>query len=143
MCLIINKSIKPKKTNKDGFCIGWKVVSKDNASPFKWIVKNNSHQYKLGNNIDKNYIQTNHEMITFGFHVCLSRKAAKDILTYVFVIRKKYDGEKVIRVYYRPEDVIGYGISNMYNGNWGLSKDSNPKAVAVRALTIKSLKGLK
>ena len=52
MCLTINNSTKAKKPNKDGYCIGWKVMLKNNAAIFE------DFRYKEGENVSNRQEKT-------------------------------------------------------------------------------------
>ena len=114
MCMVVNKTIKPNKVNAEGYCVGWKVLTSDNKSPFS---AGCGYQYKLEENVSsrpttgyirgekvldlftrKNYIHR----IWEGFHLSLTRKDARKIF-------RKPQGRKVIKVFYKPQDVVAYG----------------------------------
>jgi len=147
MCLIVKDGIKLGKINSEGFHIGWELITKDNLPVFMPMPVNLS--YKIGENISnrsercspndiingtKFYIFENmggRIRIDFGYHLCLTRKEARAIR---HVGRPSQDRKtgKVIKVYYKPEDIIATGV-------WG--DDGITKSVVVDKLTIKSLKG--
>ena len=135
MCLSLGmKKVRVKKPNKDGFCIGWKIVQLNNFAPFK-----SYFQYKLGENeavLGKEYFPTLE--IRYGFHFFTTRYAAR-----VDILGWKAIGEggkhKIIKVYYKPEDVIAYGSFSENN----YLKAGHPvewfDCVCVKKLTVRSL----
>ena len=36
MCMFINKEVKARKPNKDGYCLGWKLISPDDTPIFMY-----------------------------------------------------------------------------------------------------------
>ena len=141
MCLLKDNSIKPKKPNTEGFCIGWKVIRDNNIAPFR-----TNYLYKLG--VNKALSPTNDDLIDIanvdnrvdtGLHLFLTRKDARtDIKNWNEWkrITKNANGFKIIKVYYKPEYVISYGVFPT-----GIC-DLTP-CVAVKKLTVKSLNHVK
>ena len=130
MCLEIVKNAKAKKPNADGYCIGWKVVDTDNGAPYHWV--HGGYLYKEGKNVSdrlsKDIQSWEHKNINHGFHVYGSRKSARlgKIRYYALAQHCPHPKTKIIKVYFKPEDVIAYGTEN---------------EIAVIKLTINSLKG--
>ena len=138
MCLKV-KRVRKTRANSKGFRSAWKVVDQDNKSPFYWSIENEKvHTYKIGENVD---IHFNKEWLTkvsisTGLHLLLSKGGAKGLIKNTLlglntlahlVAGNKY---KVIQVFYKEEDVIGYGINDF----------GKPfPCVAVKKLTIQSL----
>ena len=139
MCMLIKRSIQTKKPNKDGFYTGWKVVTKANFPIFFY------QGYNIGENISsRSYCLSQYssellsnqltlkeiidQKVDYGFHICLDRKDARLANQYSSTRRKK-----IIKVYYKREDVLAYGV-------W--SDDKNVKQVVVDKMTIKSFEGV-
>lgn len=146
MCLVINQSIKSKKPDKDGFCIGWKLIKKDNSSLIQ------DHFYKVGLNISNRNIsigckeyseeEKRSGKIYYGFHLFLNKRGAKRIAEYrKNRYEKHYDPFKLIKIYYKPKDVIAYGTME-YTGDPNEEINETPNVV-VNKLTIKSLERVK
>lgn len=126
MCLKIQKRVKLPKVRKDGYCIGYKVISFDNNSIYQF------HEYTIGENLsnreDKSLTSTEKvfDEVEKGFHIFLCLRIAKES---VLMTGNAYFRErKMIRVYFRPKDVVA-------TGTWGTSNN-----VVVTKMLIKSLK---
>jgi len=140
MCLVVDKSIKPNKPNKDGFCIGWKIVKEDNSALIQddWV-------YQLGENLSSrcyHSIDGREEITVYeGFHLFLNKNGARKLWEYR---KKRYDkdytSKKLIKVFYKPEDVVAYG--KMAYSFLGDPINETPNVV-VDKLTIKSLEKVK
>ena len=125
MCLVINKRVKLPKVQKDGYCIGYKVISNMNDSVYQ------VHQYTIGLNrstrMDKRFdeYEVYNNRIERGFHIFLRLRTATD---------KMYRGisryRKLIKVFFKPEDVVALGT-------WQLKNSSHN--VVVTKMFIKSL----
>jgi hypothetical protein len=143
MCLKIDKSVKLKKPNKDGFCIGWKLVREDNSALIQ-----SSYKYEVGLNFSDRieYPELEDEekafnSVDYGFHLFLQKNGAKKLLEYRINRYGKDDYKnkcKLIKVFYKPKDVVAYGTME-YNS---FAEDELNKVhnVVVNKLTIKSLK---
>jgi len=130
MCLFVEKIKKPK-VHKNGFCTAWKVITDDNKSPFFNVISQyRVHSYQIGENIDKFY---NGIDVDYGFHLLLKKGDAK-ILSKDKCFSRPV---KAIKVFYKPEDVIAYGKSNVTILN------NLPHGVTVKKLTVKSLDEVK
>ena len=80
MCLILNRSVKEKKPNTEGFCVGWKILRENNQAPF--IA---TYTYKLGTNEPLlpsdnvvSYVKNFPDRIFIGLHLFLTRKDARE-----------------------------------------------------------------
>lgn len=121
MCLIINK-VKSPKVQKDGYCVGYKVIySSNNESIYR------SNFYALGENNSTrenkalSLYEINCDKVSEGFHLFLRLKDAKSQCN---------DVRKVIRCFFKPEDVVAFGT-------WECG-DGCPNVVVTKLL-IKSL----
>ena len=138
MCLIIDKKIKAKKPNKDGFCIGWKLLQDNTVSPYR------GYRYKKGMNVATlGHEPDPNEEIHYGFHLWTTRSSARVSLKDWNIISNTNTNFKIIKVYYKPEDVIAYGKYSQPNH----FKENSPaewfRCVAVKRLTVRSLEGIK
>ena len=132
MCLIRDKGANVKrKTDKDGFCIGWKILERDtNQAPYRWV--HGGYQYAVGENISNRTDAklTDRELtssfIYEGLHLHQTRKAARLGVGSYRINSEHCVPTKIVKVFYKPEDVVDYGLSQ----------------VAVHKLTIKSLKNV-
>ena len=133
MCLILKDDYKVKKSNKEEYCIGWKVINKDNTQWFKsvgFMVPTPNHKYIIGENIsnreykDLSTFECCSRVIEKGFHIFLYRKDAR-------AEHYRLDSNKIIKVFYKPEDIVAYGVWEMIN--------SSPCVVTMK-LTVKDLR---
>ena len=158
MCMYVTKDnqFKLGRLNKEGYHTGWKLISKDNCSSFYSLyeyfigvnisdryfpstlkelgIKDTEHAnlyteeyrpYSLGSSY------TNYFAVHHGFHICPTRSELRKLRNK----NKNYrtitiEKNKIIKVYYKPEDVIATGF-------W--SDDHNIKTVVVNKLIVKSL----
>ena len=103
MCLRVNKSVKAKKVNSSGYCVGWKVLGRDNLAIYQ------TYKYKIGNNFSSrtakeiSLYEESHG-IEQGFHILLRREDARH------VAKSSSNSYKIIKVYYNPKDVVAYGF---------------------------------
>lgn len=146
MCLKIDKNIKPKKVNKDGFCVGWKLINENNSA-----IIQSDWDYKEGLNVSDRIDypelvkdENDFKRVDYGFHLFLDKKWAKKLYDYR-VNRYGYNSykccTKLVKVFYKPKDVVAYGTMNYT----GIPEEeiNNAPNVVVRQLTIKSLTGVK
>ena len=127
MCLVINKKVRNNHRKEDGYYVGYKVIYKEsNESIYR------DHIYKTGvNHSDrKDKALAEYEItqgaVHYGFHLFLNLKDA----------RQKscgYGQRKIIKVFYKPEDVVVYG-------NWEEERGSSN--VVVTKVLVKSLNGI-
>jgi len=102
MCLYINNFVKLPKVNKEGYCVGYKTLSFDNLSIYRY--------YRYVKGINKSNRKTKD---MDGFERC-SNNVRKGIHVYLnseFANRDIISGnaDKIIKVYFKPEDVIKTG----------------------------------
>ena len=126
----------------DGYCIGYKVLSFRNDSPFKGFV------YKEGINVSSTNIFDerclNNHPVHFGLHIFLNYKDA---------LKDKQRNNKIVKVFFKKEDVVAYGdfvtyplfnamskpSTNQYDMNNFISQSSRGKSAVVKKLIVKSL----
>ena len=141
MCLYADQKKKLPRVDAEGYCIGWKVVDSDNTSPFKWVIPR-VHEYKIGLNVDLGFNSSKNETgsacgyrVRSGFHICATRKDARQLAKNECFCKNP----RAIQVFFKPEDVVATGSSNVNLKNKDGSVRS-PKGIVVTKLTIKSLK---
>ena len=126
MCMHVKDEAVNPKVLKNGFVLGYKILINNdrNVSPCEYF------KYVLGENISDRISKERFEYekygIVKGFHIFRNLKSAKIWLDM---------NEKIIKVYYKPEDVVAYGDTF-----YGLTK--LPTVVTMK-LTIKSFDGIK
>lgn len=125
MCLEINKSVKLPKVNEEGYCVGYKLLLRGtNRASFR-----NDFIYRKGINVSDRPSKelTDEEKtlasISKGIHVFLNFKNTKDLSI-------RYNGDKIIEVYFKPEDVVATGTFGARH------------CVVVLKVLVKSLKNL-
>ena len=145
MCLVVNKTVRNNHHKENGYCVAYKVIRLDNSTLF---VRSYDFLYKVGENIpcepsyifNKKYCYAERvERVEYGLHLFLDKSIAKGLISYferTYLLQNAAENMKIIKVYYKPEDVIAYGFSNTYRGE-------REKSVVVRKLTIKSLDPIK
>lgn len=135
--------ITKPKPDKDGFCKAFKVIYDrevphytEYAKEYCNFFKNNcslfdySFVYQVGINIanhreDYNKDPKELDIIREGLHLILN---LNDALSWV-----KMSYQKVIEVYYKPEDVVAYGFL----------QGTKTQGVVVKQLVVKDLQGIK
>jgi len=123
--MAIDNTVKIPKPNKEGYCVGYKSIRKDNRSSWRLF------KYNKGVNVsDRPYQElTNEEKITNrisqGILVFLNLEEAR--------VEAKHWREKVIKVYFKPEDVVATGTYTSYNTI--LSKNAVVMKVLIKSLT--------
>jgi len=123
MCLRIATTVKSPKVNKDGYCVGYKAILKDNYSVYQ------HYKYVKGinksNRENKNVSFTERSCGVYdGIHVYLNSEFAnRDI--------RWRDADKIIKVYFKPNDIVSTG--------YFFGRDC---AVVMKVL-VKSLNGVK
>lgn len=137
MCLLVDKSVKPtKKIDKDGFLVGYKVLRKKNESPFFPQRYQNGWNFafnEFGNPLyqqpsQSNYISSKETVIYRGFHIFLKRQDARDCIR----TRVNKGTCKIIKIHYKPEDVINYGVFI----DWFASTDYNREISSVKCVVV-------
>ena len=139
MCMKITDPRK-LKVDKNGFCTGWKLVRKvDNSAPYHWVHR--PYIYNEGENVCSRSVKINdYEArigeVRTGFHIYQTRADARlGIKIYADCMTNKPTEKemvKIIKVYFKPEDIVAYGLSQdiLYRP---------AKSLVVTKLTIKSL----
>jgi len=143
MCMMINNDVKLPTVDKDGYCVGYKIVMYNNSSFFF-----DHFKYKLGLNVSgrvsKELVpyETINQQVDAGLHIFLDLKETKKEFrarNYKYFrfcplnLFSLYRDEKIIKVYFKPEDVIATGFYFI---------GCNSKNAVVMQLFIKSLKPL-
>ena len=123
---------------ENGYCKGYKVIKTNNSSPYF------DHLFKLGENVSsrkckcgdkecKLCVDIKSGFVSSGFH--LFPALDKAIRYFASAIRppepQYFQGFKIIQVYYKPEDVVAYGLNGSDLG------------VVVMKLEIESLEGVR
>jgi len=132
MCLSINKNVKLPKVQKDGYCIGYKVISKLNNDSLYHF-----YGYEIGVNKStrEGKFLTQAEIssgtVQKGFHIFLRLRTAKRAMYFKSGYYNFSSTRKIIKVSYKPEDVVALGT-------WEWSPIS-PHNVVVTEMLIKSL----
>ena len=138
MCLRVDSSVKAKKVNKNGYCIGWKIMT---SSKSAWYA---SGQYKLGLNTsdrtDKRHACISGflsddlvywqqmpypNLFIKGYHLFLKRDDARFLIKNIserheiLCNRKLENHEKpiLVQVLYKTTDVIAYGKCSLHSNN--------------------------
>ena len=128
MCLKINYNIKASRVNKDGYCVGYKVVEveqdglKSYYKGFKYCIGDFVSNRKSAQ-LEYNEVYE----INLGFHLFTTRNEARRFKTGKFATR-------MIRVFYKPEDAVAYGFF-LNRGCY--------ESVVVHKMTISSLKAIR
>ena len=136
MCLKVTTIKVPNRKNTDGFHLGWKVLRENNSPVF--FPK--EYTYAVGENVPRdlqNMLTTSFadgERIHQGLHLFLTRKDARAFLKHVGTT---YGVAKIVKAYYKYEDIMSYGITDSHVA---FASGGTP-SVVVKKLTIKSLKG--
>ena len=140
MCLKVNKKVRNNHHKEDGYCVAYKVIFHDNTTLF---ARCDDFVYTIGENVpykqneyghNGSSMLFNNETVYFGLHLFLDKCIAKKLVSILNNAEPK--NAKMIKVYYKPEDVIAYGKSNTF-------RYDREKSVVVRKLTIKSLDPIK
>jgi len=129
MCLIIDKKVRNNHHKENGYCVGYKVLKWDDMSPYR------QRLYQIGWENAQLGREENLQEVLYGLHLFLNKK---DAITELEDWGKTFnrDEYKIIKVYYKPKDVIDYGIFRI--GGW-----ISTKTVAVKKLLVKSLKDIR
>lgn len=142
MCLVVNKAVRNNHHKENGYCVAYKVIRLNNSTLFSQI---NKFLYKVGENtpsepsynFNKKYYYE--DRVDYGLHLFLDKSIAKKLILYnEMTVQNHPENMKMIKVYYKPEDVIAYGKSNTITFGFDIEK-----SVVVRKLTIKSLDPIK
>ena len=151
MCLRVRQSVgeaakKSHKPDAEGFMVGWKLVTPKNEAIFYPKV---GREYKVGDREEKfcrqpytfyvkPYKFNDEAFIGAGIHLFANREHARWFRNYCKMYRPQFAGAKLIKVYYKLEDVLAYGCMN-YTGSL-TGKVDNLDNVVVTKIRIKSLK---
>jgi hypothetical protein len=132
MCLAIDKKVRNNHHKENGYCVAYKIILRNNKPPCFM-----SYKYKVGINhakLDKREMALQgvyNPLLKFhGLHLILSLEEAK---AYRY---NNCPDTKIIKVFYKPEDVIAYGHSVH---TVGLSAKYQGRSVVVKSCLIKSL----
>jgi len=156
MCMILKNGKIDKnhgKVNSDGCLVGYKVIyNNDHSLLYGWDKKWEEGLNRSNRRTTSflNYEEHNGPVYK-GFHIYLSKKATK-----IYRERQKKDnsknvrknkGLKVIKVYYKPTDIVSYGYTkiNEYKIRDGRMVDCSTKhlkTVVITKCMVKSLKGI-
>jgi len=139
MCMHLKSKeidLKHGKIDKDGYLVGYKVLraSKDSICY--------SYDWEIGLNVSSRTkkSRTKYEkrdyVIYQGFHILLSKSSAK-LFIKDFKDSLGDDNGHIIKVFYKPKDVVSYGYTNVVT-----PKQKLLKTVVVTKCTVKSLKGV-
>jgi len=145
MCLRINNAVKLPKTDKDGYCKGYKAISSDqspNLSLFAGLSLDWMNRYKYFKGINQssrlnkklNDTEIFRGWVDHGFNLFLNKKDSLLFKNKVLFKNKDYP-IKIIVAYFKPEDVVT-------TGTWPCGT-KNYDNVVVTKMLIKSLKGIK
>jgi len=131
MCLLKDKKVRNNHHKENGYCVAYKIISNDNYAPFQ-----SEYKYSVGINIAGGGNEENNSTFAFsGLHLFLSLKETKDFLLDRFAI----EYVKIIKVFYKPEDVLFYGHS--IDAPFPAAK-KNGRSVVVKSCLVKSLEPL-
>ena len=136
MCLKIDTSIKLRKTNKNGYHIGYKSIYLDNTSSYQNCQLKNGVNTSNRKNKEFTPFEKNTNLIESGYHIFLDIKDALEECNHWSNNTWLGRPEKVIRVYFKPEDIVSTGF--FYNSRKGTSKN-----VVVMKMDIKSFSKIK
>ena len=149
MCLRVDKSVKAKKPNSLGYCVGWKLMTKfHNAiyscGDYKLGLntsnrQNKSHGCDTGLNDDQiHYKQEMHRnLVAKGYHLFLKRDDARYLKKISILEDELEEGLIIVKVYYKPEDVVAYGKCSIHSN----SIDLDP--VSIERISEEDLQDLK
>jgi len=130
MCLVINKNVKLPKVQKDGYCIGYKVICTNDVSLYRWyryfIGENNSSREDTFLTPD----ESSFGKVSHGFHIFLRLRTTKNAMYFKSGYYNFSSTRKIIKVFYKPEDVVALGT-------W--DKPNTSHNVVVTKMLIKSL----
>lgn len=130
MCLLIDKKVRNNHHKEDGYCVGYKVLRDNNNSPYR------GRSYSIGWQEAFLKEEENLQEVRYGLHLFLNKKEAMMELKDWGIIWGS-SNYKIIKVYYRIEDVIAYGTFDIMRTR-GITK-----SVAVKKLLVKSLKDIR
>jgi len=131
MCLLKDKKVRNNHHKENGYCVAYKIIRDSNYAPFM-----DNFKYSTGINIaERNYEENNSTFAFSGLHLFLSLKETKDF----FLDRFAFEYVKIIKVFYKPEDVLFYGHS--IDAPFPAAK-KNGRSVVVKFCLVKSLEPL-
>ena len=136
MCLLKDKKVRNNHHKENGYCVAYKIIRTDNYAPFQ-----SDFKYSIGINISERSLkflinEENNSTFAFsGLHLFLSLKETKDF----FLDRFAFEYVKIIKVFYKPEDVLFYGHS--IDAPFPAAK-KNGISVVVKSCLVKSLEPL-
>lgn len=143
MCLLKDKKVRNNHHKEDGYLVAYKIVNENNRAPFMRDFK-----YEVGENpAYKNPVFQPHpsrdgllDFAFYGLHLMLSLEETKDFVVSHFSDEFALFNAKIIKVYYKPEDVIAYGYAidaAFYNAK------KNGRSVVVKSCLVKSLEDVR
>jgi len=148
MCLLKDKKVRNNHHKENGYCVAYKIINENNRAPFMRDFK-----YKVGENpanpaykVGEIPVFQAHpsrdglrDFAFYGLHLMLSLEETKDFVVSHFSDEFTLFNAKIIKVYYKPEDVIAYGYAidaAFYNAK------KNGRSVVVKSCLVKSLEPL-
>ena len=138
MCLLKDKKVRNNHHKEDGLYVAYKIIRNDNVAPFQ-----DSFKYSIGINIaEMSYLEEENSTFAFsGLHLFLSLKETKDFFhrsssCFCLLDHLVFEYVKIIKVFYKPEDVLFYGHS--IDAPWEAAK-KNGRSVVVKSCLVKSL----
>lgn len=133
MCLLKDKKVRNNHHKENGYCIAYKIIQNNDCSLFM-----SEFQYKVGVNIpekDNSNERCFSKFVFSGLHLFLSLKETKAFISNRF----NYQVFKIIKVFYKPKDVLFYG--HTVDAAFQLAK-KNGRSVVVKSCLVKSLKSV-
>ena len=136
MCLVITEPRKIK-SDIDGLCVGWKILTIDNKSPYY-----GKNPWKVGEVLSdrtSNTLTASEEKtqaISNGIHVFQTRKDARiGIGVYKRWMGSSAEKIKLVKVYFWREDIVAFGCPESF---WPQTRN-----IVLTKITIKSLKAVR
>ena len=132
MCLRVNKSVKAKKVNSSGYCVGWKLMTPDKGAIYAFgeykiglnISNRQNKKHSCDTNLDDDHIQYKQpyhpSLVGKGFHLFLKRDDAR----YTKTKNKNFGKQNflLIKVLYKPSNVVAYGKCSIHSNAIVLDK---------------------
>ena len=138
MCLKIDPDVQLPQANTQGYCVGYKVIRTNNYPSYqhgipykKGIVESDRGSKELteSEQASKNILS--------GIHIFLDFQDAKIEVDHW---NRDYHNEKIIKVYFKPEDVIATGYFYAYHIEG--SDVIKFKTTVVMKVLVRSVKGI-